>query len=139
MNQSAMRDKYTGCCFILIGQPIVHTFLDSGKSILKMDLFGFWGKFYQKERVSIQAIEMNQSATSGISTYFLKGKVKYTGCCFILIGQPIVHTFLDSGKSILKMDLFGFWGKFYQKERVSILDFGNEPISDERGKYVLSF
>ena len=39
--------------------------------------------------------------------------------------------FLDSEKSILKMDLGGFWEKFSQKERVSILDFGNEPISDE--------
>jgi len=30
------------------------------------------------------------------------------GFGFILIGQLIVHTFLDSGKSILKMDLVGF-------------------------------
>jgi hypothetical protein len=87
-------------------------------------------KSFLKKKGSVYLIlEMNQSAM----------RDKYTGCCFILIGQPIVHTFLDSGKSILKMDLFGFWGKFYQKERVSILDFGNEPISDERGKYVLSF
>jgi hypothetical protein len=60
-----------------------------------MDLVDSGESFLKKERVSIQAIEMNQSA---ISTYFLKGKVKYTGYGSSLIGQPIVHTFLDSGK-----------------------------------------
>jgi hypothetical protein len=58
-------------------------------------LGGFWGKFSQKKESVYLILEMNQSA---ISTYFLKGKVKYTGYGSSLIGQPIVHTFLDSGK-----------------------------------------